>query len=634
MKRNLSGFSESTGPTGSPVPPGHTGGKVARIWKILVGPPLRADQVTSEELSPVDGLPALSLDALTSVAYGPQAIALVLAGAGAVALKFALPITIAIVALLALLVLSYRQVIEGFPQGGGAYAVSRAHLGAGFSRLAAASLIVDYTLTVAVSIAAGVAGLVSAFQSLAPYTVMLCLAMLAIITLLNLRGLGDSARAFLLPTAAFIVGLLAVIIVGIIHPIAPHVHQPGKSLVATHALQVIGVLLILKAFSSGCSALTGVEAIANGVPLFERPRVKRAKQTELLLGVILAAMLLGLGVLIAHFHVAPRMHDTVLSQVMAISVGRTWAYYTVTIAITIVLGMAANTSFGGLPILASLLARDNYLPHLFSMRGDRLVYTKGVWALAVFSGLILVVVSGNTDTLIPLFAIGVFTGFTLAQAGMVIHWRSNRTPRWHWRAVLNAVGAVVTGIATLVFVISKFAAGAWIVVVAVPAIILLFQRVHRYYEVVGKELDLSGATNAPAPHDSLLVVVPITGITQLSMATISQAMTFGGEVVAVHVAFSDAGDEEGGIIKHWERWNPGVPLVMLQTRYHSVIRPITRYVLQAMHDGKDVVVLIGEMEPRLLRHRLLHNQMGTVLSMSLRRHTDATVAILPMHVND
>ncbi len=607
---------------------------MARIWKILVGPPLRADQVTSEELSPVDGLPALSLDALTSVAYGPQAIALVLAGAGAVALKFALPITIAIVALLALLVLSYRQVIEGFPQGGGAYAVSRAHLGAGFSRLAAASLIVDYTLTVAVSIAAGVAGLVSAFQSLAPYTVMLCLAMLAIITLLNLRGLGDSARAFLLPTAAFIVGLLAVIIVGIIHPIAPHVHQPGKSLVATHALQVIGVLLILKAFSSGCSALTGVEAIANGVPLFERPRVKRAKQTELLLGVILAAMLLGLGVLIAHFHVAPRMHDTVLSQVMAISVGRTWAYYTVTIAITIVLGMAANTSFGGLPILASLLARDNYLPHLFSMRGDRLVYTKGVWALAVFSGLILVVVSGNTDTLIPLFAIGVFTGFTLAQAGMVIHWRSNRTPRWHWRAVLNAVGAVVTGIATLVFVISKFAAGAWIVVVAVPAIILLFQRVHRYYEVVGKELDLSGATNAPAPHDSLLVVVPITGITQLSMATISQAMTFGGEVVAVHVAFSDAGDEEGGIIKHWERWNPGVPLVMLQTRYHSVIRPITRYVLQAMHDGKDVVVLIGEMEPRLLRHRLLHNQMGTVLSMSLRRHTDATVAILPMHVND
>jgi amino acid transporter len=607
---------------------------VTRIWKILVGPPLRADQVTSEELSPVEGLPALSLDALTSVAYGPQAIALVLAGAGAVALKFALPITIAIVVLLALLVSSYRQVIEGFPQGGGAYAVSRAHLGAGFSRLAAASLIVDYTLTVAVSIAAGVAGLVSAFQPLAPYTVLLCLAMLAIITLLNLRGLGDSARAFLLPTAAFIVGLLAVIVVGIIHPIAPHVYQPGKSLVATHALQVIGVLLILKAFSSGCSALTGVEAIANGVPLFEQPRVRRAKQTELLLGVILAVMLLGLGVLIAHFHVAPRMHDTVLSQVMAISVGRTWAYYTVTISITIVLGMAANTSFGGLPILASLLARDNYLPHLFSMRGDRLVYTKGVWVLAVLSGLILVVVSGNTDTLIPLFAIGVFTGFTLAQAGMVIHWRSNHAPGWRWRAMLNAVGATVTGLATLVFVFSKFVAGAWIVVIAIPAIMLLFQHVHRYYAAVGKELDIFGSTNVPVPHCDLLVLVPITGITQLSRATISQAMTFGGEVVAVHVAFPDAGSEEEEMRKRWERWNPGVPLVMLQTRYHSVVRPITRYVLQAIHDGKDVVVLIGEMEPRLLRHRLLHNQMGTVLSMSLRRHTDATVAILPMHVND
>ncbi|MHB8264278.1 MAG: APC family permease, partial [Acidimicrobiales bacterium] len=550
------GKSGSTGSTRSPV---RTGSRLARTWKILVGPPLRADQVGSEELSPVEGLPALSLDALTSVAYGPQAIALVLAGAGASALGFALPITIVIVVLLALLVSSYRQVIEGFPLGGGAYAVSKAHLGAGPSTLAAASLIVDYTLTVAVSIAAGVAGLVSAFQALAPYTVVLCLGMLAIITLLNLRGLGDSARAFLLPTAAFIVGLLAVIVVGLIHPIAPHVSQPGRSLVATHALQVVGILLILKAFSSGCSALTGVEAIANGVPLFEQPRVKRAKQTELMLGVILAVMLLGLGILIAHFHVAPRMHDTVLSQVMAISVGRTWAYYAVTIAITIVLGMAANTSFGSLPILASLLARDNYLPHLFSMRGDRLVFTKGVWSLAILSGLILVVVSGNTDTLIPLFAIGVFTGFTLAQAGMVIHWRSNHRPGWHWRATLNAVGAIVTGITTLIFVMSKFVAGAWVVVIAIPAIIMLFQRIHKYYAIVGKELDFSGPGNTPAPRKGLLVVVPITGITQLASAAISQAMTLGGDVVALHVAFADANDEEGEIRKRWETWNPGVP---------------------------------------------------------------------------
>ncbi len=585
-------------------------------------------------MSPIEGLPALSLDALTSVAYGPQAIALVLAGAGAEALHFALPITIAIVALLALLVTSYRQVIEGFPQGGGAYAVSRTHLGGGLSRLAAASLIVDYTLTVAVSIAAGVAGLVSAFQPLAPYTVLLCLVMLAIITVLNLRGLGDSARAFLLPTAAFIIGLLAVIAVGLIHPLSPHVTQPGRSLVATHALQVVGILLILKAFSSGCSALTGVEAIANGVPLFEQPRIKRAKQTELLLGVILAVMLLGLGILIAHFHIAPRVNDTVLSQVMAISVGRTWAYYAVTIAITVVLGMAANTSFGGLPILASLLARDNYLPHLFSMRGDRLVYTKGVWALAILSGLILLAVNGNTDTLIPLFAIGVFTGFTLAQAGMVIHWRKNHIPGWRWRASLNALGAIVTGIATIVFIFSKFVAGAWIVVVAVPLIMLIFVRIRRYYTIVSNELFVDGKLPKPQPDGKMLTVVPITGITQLTRATISQAMTMGGEVVAVHVAFSD--DEQGAtqITEKWKDWDPGVGLIMLNTRYHSIVRPITRYVLQATKEGRDVVVLIGEMEPKLLRHRILHNQMGAVLSIYLRRHTNATVAVLPMHVND
>lgn len=585
-------------------------------------------------MSPIEGLPALSLDALTSVAYGPQAIALVLAGAGAEALHFALPITIAIVALLALLVTSYRQVIEGFPQGGGAYAVSRTHLGGGLSRLAAASLIVDYTLTVAVSIAAGVAGLVSAFQPLAPYTVLLCLVMLAIITVLNLRGLGDSARAFLLPTAAFIIGLLAVIAVGLIHPLSPHVTQPGRSLVATHALQVVGILLILKAFSSGCSALTGVEAIANGVPLFEQPRIKRAKQTELLLGVILAVMLLGLGILIAHFHIAPRVNDTVLSQVMAISVGRTWAYYAVTIAITVVLGMAANTSFGGLPILASLLARDNYLPHLFSMRGDRLVYTKGVWALAILSGLILLAVNGNTDTLIPLFAIGVFTGFTLAQAGMVIHWRKNHIPGWRWRASLNALGAIVTGIATIVFIFSKFVAGAWIVVVAVPLIMFVFVRIRGYYTIVSNELFVDGKLPKPQPDGKMLTIVPITGITQLTRATISQAMTMGGEVIAVHVAFSD--DEQGAtqITEKWKDWDPGVGLIMLNTRYHSIVRPITRYVLQATKEGRDVVVLIGEMEPKLLRHRILHNQMGAVLSIYLRRHTNATVAVLPMHVND
>src|SRR5580692_1976074 len=362
------------------------------LWRLLVGPPLRARDVSREQITPVEGLPALSLDALTSVAYGPEAIIIVLGVAGAGALHLILPITIAIIVLLAILVFSYRQVIDAYPGGGGAYAVSRANLGAGASLLAGASLVVDYTLTVAVSIAAGVASLTSAFPGLTAATVPICLAILAVIMLLNLRGLADAARGFLLPTAVFIIGLLIVIVIGLIHPLALHAAQPGRSQLPAKALETVSVLLVLKAFSAGCSALTGVEAIANGVPLFKEPRVRRAKRTELLLGTILATMLLGLGVLVVRWHVGPRSDQTVLSQIMGMAVGRHWAYYIVSLTITIVLALAANTSFGGLPILASLLARDHYLPHLFALRDDRQTFALGVGTLTVLSGALLVAV--------------------------------------------------------------------------------------------------------------------------------------------------------------------------------------------------------------------------------------------------
>ncbi len=358
----------------------------------------------------MEGLSALSLDALTSVAYGPEAIIVVLALAGAGALHLVLPVTVAIVVLLAILVASYRQVIEAYPGGGGAYAVSRDNFGPRAGLVAGAALVVDYTLTVAVSIAAGTQALTSAFPGLTPATVPICLVVLAVITVLNLRGLGDAARAFLLPTMVFIVGLLAIIVIGLIHPLALHAPQPGHSLVPARALEPVSILLILKAFSAGCSALTGVEAIANGVPLFKRPRVRRAKRTELLLGVILGAMLLGLAVLARRWQIGPRSNQTVLSQIMAMAVGRHWAYYIVSLTITLVLSLAANTSFGGLPILASLLSEHHYLPHLFSLRDDRQVFSYGVWALAALSAALLVAVAGNTLSLIPLFAIGVFTG--------------------------------------------------------------------------------------------------------------------------------------------------------------------------------------------------------------------------------
>jgi amino acid transporter len=601
----------------------------AATWHLLVGRPLRSSEAAKEQITPVEGLSALSLDALTSVAYGPEAIIVVLAVAGAGALHVILPITVAIVALLAVLVFSYRQVIDAYPGGGGAYAVSRANLGVRASLVAGASLIVDYTLTVAVSIAAGVGALTSAFPSLSSATVPICLGILAVITLLNLRGLGEAARAFLLPTMVFIIGLLAIIAVGLIHPLGLHAHQPGRSLLSNHSTETLSVLLVLKAFSAGCSALTGVEAIANGVPLFKKPRAIRAKRTELLLGVILGTMLLGLAVLASKWHIGPRSSQTVLSQIMGDAVGRHWAYYLVSLTITLVLSLAANTSFGGLPVLASLLSRDAYLPHLFSLRGDRQVFVTGIWSLTVLSGALLVAVGGNTNSLIPLFAIGVFTGFTLAQSGLVVHWWREKPPRWRQRAAINGLGASMTAVATVVFLFSKFLEGAWVVVVAVPAFVFLFMRIHAYYERVRIDLGFADPQLKPRPRRSV-VIVPITAVSRLTVHAISEALSLTKEVIAVTVVLDAGGDGDAraaALEQRWADWDPGVRLRVLRSDYASVVEPIISFIDELRsHGDKQIVVLIPVVIPDKRRYRLLHNQIDLVLSSALRRRPDVVVA--------
>ena len=609
----------------------------ASTWRFLVGKPLRSIEASKEQITPVEGLSALSLDALTSVAYGPEAIIVVLAIAGAGALHNVLPITIVIVLLLAVLVFSYRQVIDAYPGGGGAYAVSRANLGSRASLVAGASLIVDYTLTVAVSIAAGVGALTSAFPSLTSATVPICLAILAVVTLLNLRGLGETARAFLLPTMVFIVGLLAIIAVGLIHPLALHAAQPGHSLLTTHGLATVSVLLVLKAFSAGCSALTGVEAIANGVPLFKEPRVVRAKRTELLLGLILGAILLGLAVLASRWHIGPRSGQTVLSQIMADAVGRHWAYYIVSLTITLVLSLAANTSFGGLPVLASLLSRDNYLPHLFAMRGDRQVFANGIWALSILSGALLIAVGGNTNSLIPLFAIGVFTGFTLAQSGLVVHWWRTKPARWHHRAAINALGATMTSIATVVFLFSKFLEGAWVVVVAVPTFVFLFVRINDYYERAARDLGLGTLQKKPETKRSL-VIVPVTAVSRLTVHAISEALSLSQEVVAVTVVLDGGSDGDARaqtLEQDWSTWDPGVALRVLHTDYASIVQPICSFIdeLRA-NDDKQIVVLIPTVIPNRVRYRFLHNQIDLVLSSALRSRTDVVVARVQLPLED
>ncbi|HUZ40738.1 MAG TPA: APC family permease [Acidimicrobiales bacterium] len=603
------------------------------LWRVLIGRPLRTSEMSQEEITPVEGLSALSLDALTSVAYGPEAIIVVLALAGTKSLHLILPITVAIVALLAILVFSYRQVIDAYPGGGGAYAVSRANLGVSASLVAAAALIVDYTLTVSVSIAAGVGALTSAFPSLSPGTVPICLAILAIVTLLNLRGLGASARAFLLPTLLFIVGLLAIIVVGLFHPLGLHEAQPGRSLLSTHGLQVVSVLLVLKAFSAGCSALTGVEAIANGVPLFRPPRAKRAKHTEMMLGLILGTMLLGLAVLARRWHVGPRSNQTVLSQVMGMAVGRHWAYYAVSLTITVVLALAANTSFGGLPILASMLARDDFLPHLFGLRGERQVFNNGVWVLAVLSGGLLVAVGGNTNEMIPLFAIGVFTGFTLSQSGLVVHWWRTRPERWRYRALVNGGGAVVTALTTLIFLISKFEQGAWIVVITVPLFVLLFLRIRAYYRRAAVELGVGSLPQKPVAKQTL-VIVPVSNISELTRFAVSEALSLSTDVIAVSVATEPADGEPSyseELQREWSQWNPGPPLEILHTQFASIVDPIVAFIDQERAKGdRQIVVLIPIVVPNLWRYRLLHNQIDLVLSATLRKRADVVVARVKM----
>ncbi|HKB31754.1 MAG TPA: APC family permease [Streptosporangiaceae bacterium] len=575
-------------------------------------------------LTALEGLAALSLDALSSVAYGPEAIVVVLVAAGAAGLNYTLPVTLTIVALLGILVISYRQVIAAFPNGGGAYAVARRHLGRQPSLIAGAALIIDYVLNAAVGVSAGIAALTSAFPALYGARVWLCLAALAIITGLNLRGVAESARIFIGPTIAFIAAIGLVIIAGLLrsHPAVPPAHT------AEHAVASVGALLLLRAFASGCSALTGVEAIANAVPSFRTPRVRRAQHTEVALGTLLGLMLIGLSVLIRKFHVGPVPGKTVLAQLADAAVGHNVVFYLVQLTTLLLLALAANTSFGGLPVLLSLLARDNYLPHLFFLRADRQVHRYGVWVLALLAAILLVVASGNTQALVPVFAIGVFVGFTLSQVGMVRHWHAEHGQGWQWRATVNGVGAAASAAAVVIELVSKFTAGGWLVVVTIPALVLLFLRIHRTYDRIGALLELGKRPKPPHPQRSL-VVVPVNGMSRLTQEAISAALSLGDDVIAVTVCYGDP--EEAAALDEfraqWNTWHPNVPLVTLHSRRRSLAVPIVEYLRQIESEDRyhRLVVLIPEVQPARPWQWILHNQRGQVLSRAIRRGTGNVV---------
>jgi amino acid transporter len=580
------------------------------------------EEQESHRLTALEGLAALSLDALSSVAYGPEAIVIVLAAAGAAALNYTVPVTIAIVVLLAVLVVSYRQVIAAFPSGGGAYAVAKKHLGTMPSLVAAGSLVVDYILNAAVGVSAGVEALISAFPSLYPERVIICLIVLAAITAANLWGAAESARLFIVPTVVFIVGIFAVIGGVLIrsHPMIPvHTSVPTTT-------ETLGLLLLLKSFASGCSALTGVEAIANAVPSFRRPRARRAQHTEMWLGIILGLMLIGMSIGIRKYHVTPTPTTTVLAGLTAAAFGHNFVFYAVQLITTVLLALAANTSFGGLPVLASLLARDNFLPHLFFLKADRQVHRYGIGVLAVAAALLLIVSQGDTQALVPLFAIGVFVGFTLSQLGMVRHWHQQRgSDRGWWRrAAINGIGALFTTVALAIELFSKFLAGAWLVVIVVPLLVLMFQRIHSTYWRIGMILGL-GRRPPPPQRFRSLVVVPVGAISRLTEAGISAALSLGEEVRAVNVSFTDHADAEAeaDFRRRWEDWQPQVPLVTLVSDHRSIGPPVVDYVrgLEGEDSQRQVVVLIPEVQPNHPWLRIFFNQRGTVLSRAIRRGT-------------
>ncbi|WP_381562184.1 APC family permease [Streptomyces eurythermus] len=583
-------------------------------------------------LTAVTGLAALSLDAMASVAYGPEAIALVLAAAGARGLGFTLPVTLAIAALLAVLVASYRQVIAAFPDGGGSYAVAKAHLGRRTSLVAAASLVLDYVLNVAVAVTAGVAALTSAFPALYGARLWLCLAVLALVTGVNLRGIAESAKAFVVPTVVFVGAVFALILVGLFRsaPVSTATAAGHASVVADNAGGV-GALLLLKAFASGCSALTGVEAIANAVPAFRVPRVRRAQRAEAALGAVLGLMLIGLAVLIGRFHLQPVAGVTVLAQLADASLGHNGAFYVIQFATMILLALSANTSFGGLPVLLELLARDNYLPHVFALKADRQVHRHGVLALAAVSAGLLVFSGGDTNTLVPLFAIGVFVGFTLAQTGMVRHWHRERGPGWRGKALLNGLGALLTGVSAGVVTASRLTEGAWLVVVALPLLVAAFVAVYRAYDRIGERLGL-GRIPEPPHRERSLVIVPVSSLSRLTSEALTAAASLGDEVRAVTVCHPDPEDRAAlhALERSWAAWDPGVPLVRLSCARRGLGRPIAAYVRRAAaaEPGTRVTVLIPETEPERLWQRLLQNQRGAVVAHAVRRETDAVICRL------
>ncbi len=576
-------------------------------------------------------LAVLSSDALSSVAYATEEILIPLAALTAAAVTWSIPIALAIAALLVIITVSYRQTIDSYPGGGGAYIVARENLGTTAGLVAGASLLIDYVLTVSVSVASGVENVAAALPALTPHKVALDLAIILVVMLLNLRGIRESASIFAFPTYLFIGSFCLMLGVGAWNLMTGHIAAVAPVVHATYP--AVPVMLILRAFASGCSALTGVEAISNGIPVFQEPAQKNAKTTLVWMSVILGVMFLGNTFLAYVFGLVPKDDETVISLLSHSVFGNSFMYYLVQASTGLILVLAANTSYADFPRLASLLAKDRFLPRQLASLGDRLVFSNGILGLSIAAAVLVILFNGETHHLIPLYAVGVFLSFTLSQAGMVKHHLKEREKNWKKSLFFNALGSFTTAIVLVVIATTKFMHGAWMVVLLIPLIVLFFNRIHHHYTIVGKELTLG-----PKDRDFQLaavkhtVVVPISGIHRGVIDALRYAITISDDVRACYVEL-DA-EATARVQAEWQRWATGVPLVILKSPYRSVIRPLMSYVddISSVTNRELVTIVIPEFVTAKWRHSYLHNQTAFFFRTALMFKRGLVVTSVRYHL--
>lgn len=611
-------------------------GRVSAVKDWLVGATMSSRRLTEERLSKKVALAIFSSDALSSTAYATQEIILVLVLAGAGAIRFSLPIAIAITALLGIVVVSYRQIIRAYPSGGGAYIVAHDNLGTWAGLAAAAALLIDYVLTVAVSIAASVEALVAADNSIHQFAVPLAVGLVILIAFGNLRGLRESGTLFSIPTYGFVFLLGATIIIGMVKVFtgdAPNILAVGTPTHSVEPNQAITLFLILKAFSAGCTALTGVEAISNGVSAFKKPEPRNAATTMAAMALLLGAFFLGTTLLARHFGIvyAPGDKDTVMSQVGSQVFGRNVVYYALQAFTAGILFLAANTSYNGFPMLAAILARDGYLPRVFHSRGNRLVFSYGIGLLTGFAILLLIVFKAETTKLIPLYALGVFLSFTLAQSGMVKRWLTKREPGWHRSAIINGLGAVVTAMTFVIILVTKFGQGGWMVVLLIPIITVLLFRIGGFYRTL-KRLVLvppeAVLDMVPRGPSRVPVIVPVEDITLAAVMALGAACERSRDVTAVHVTVDS--EEVSDVEERWDAQFPHIPLVVIDSPFRTVTDPLAAYIDDRLRTGShEIVVIIPVLEVGRWYHRPLVNQSLRHLSRRLARRRHAQIVYLP-----